>query len=174
MGWIPEVDFEDTLDGTLDSVLPLVKKWSKDFEDSEIFINKRWLEIKDYYEGKETLLHLFRESGEYLWSIDGNIMKGTWQGIQDDKTIILENSVRSELFDLEFLNEDFMVLSKHGDQRKKNERDYLFLGNEKTVKGKNWEDCIELLFEIYKSNYLFSAVLIFGILGIVLFILFLV
>lgn len=166
-------DITDTLDEYLDDILPQIKQWSEDiyeFEEKGYFKN-RWLEIRDSDNALETVLHLFREEGEYLLSVDGDIIvRGRWQAIDESNSMIIDKLVngsvaQSEFYDLAFLSNDFFILKKHGDQRRKGNKKYLMFGRESVVKNLEWREVVELLYNNVKGNpWFIFAMMIFGLL----------
>jgi len=147
----------ETMDEQLDAIIPLVRPWGEDLYEQEYYLDTRWLEIRDDDDYHESILHIFREENEYLISIDGNITAGAWKILDKSNTFIIERQVggsviTSELFDLAFLNKDFFILKKHGDQRRKGSKKYFVLAREGSVRGLEWRDVMELLFNRYRNN----------------------
>lgn len=152
-----ELPVMDTMDEYLDLIIPLVRPWGEDLYEEEYYLDTRWLEIRDNDSFHESVLHIFRKEDEYLHSIDGNIHKGKWRKLESSNTLIIEQTagnsvVKSELYDLAFLNPNFFILKKHGDQQRKGFKKYFVLANENYVKGLEWRDVVELLFNRYRSN----------------------
>ncbi|MBK8557031.1 MAG: hypothetical protein IPL65_15225 [Lewinellaceae bacterium] len=91
-----------------------------------------------------------------MLSIDGNVIRGTWKQLEAYNSLILEIGGRSELFDLRFLNGDFMVLTKHGDQDRKGQRRYFFLAHEPVasvgLRDLDWRNLMEKLFNVWRDN----------------------
>lgn len=147
-----ELPYSETMDDYLDQIIPLVRPWGEDLYETEYYMNNRWLEIREDEHFHEQVLHMFREGNEYMVSIDGNISTGTWEKMDDSNTIILQFGAKNELYDLAFMNKDFFILQKHGDQKRKGQRKYFILGRESLVRGLEWRDVMELLFNRYRSN----------------------
>ncbi len=147
-----ELPVLDTFEEYLDFVIPLVKPWGEDLREWENYMDVRWLEIRDEETFHETVLHIFREGGEYLISTDGNIAGGEWSILNNSNTMIVNRGRGSELFDLAFMNKDFFILKKHGNQKRIRQEKYFILGREGAVKGLEWRDIIELMFNQYRSN----------------------
>ena len=104
-----------TMDQQLDQIIPKVRPWGEDLYEQQFYLETRWLEIRDDDEFHESVLHIFRDEGEYLISIDGNITPGIWKILSRSNTFIIEKVVgeaviTSELYDLAFLNKDFNLL----------------------------------------------------------------
>ena len=151
----------ESMDDHLDHILVQIEKWSEDLYEQEVYLSQRWLEVREDNNFYESVLHIFNPNGEYLLSIDGNIQKGGWRFLEENNTFITEMLGRSELYDLAFLNQDFFILMKHGDQHRKGQRKYFLMGREGIVSGLTWREVMEILFNIYRGNSKFLA-LIFG------------
>jgi hypothetical protein len=147
-----------TLDEHLDFILPQIVQYGEDLRENEYWLGKRWREVREDEGFHEALLHIFNPGGEYLIAVDGNLMKGSWRNLNQDNSMILEMGGRSELFDLRFLNPDFMVLTKHGDQARKGQRRYFLLAYEPITYGKHgdldWRNLMERMFNIWRENSL--------------------
>ncbi len=169
-----------TMDAYLDDIIPNVKPWSEDLREEEFYLDTRWLEIRDTDDFLETVLHIFRPENEYLLSIDGNISKGIWRVLEKSNTLIIElgadgTIVKSELYDLAFLNKDFFILKKHGDQKRKGKRKYFVMGREAAVRNLEWREVMDKLFGNYKNNsqfLFFLALVILIVVGVLAFSLF--
>ena len=146
------------MDDHLDFIVPKVIPFGEDLAEEKFWVGKRWLEVRDDEGFHESILHLFNEGGEYMLSLDGNIVRGTWKKLGQYNTLILELSGRSELFDLRFLSDDFMVLTKHGDQARKGLRRYFCLAHEPSLKSGgrelDWRHVMEKMFNIWRGNSL--------------------
>ena len=156
----------ERMDDHLDHTLSLIVKWSEDLYEQEFYVSQRWLEVREENNFYESVLHIFNPNGEYLLSIDGNIQKGGWRFLEENNTFITEMLGRSELYDLAFLNEDFFILMKHGDQHRKGQRKYFLMGKENIIANMTWREVMELLFNIYRGNSKF-LILIFAAVALV-------
>lgn len=147
-----------SLDDHLDFIIPQVVEYGEDLPEVHVWHSKRWKEIRDEEGFHESILHIFNPAGEYLYVLDGNIIKGAWRQLGGQNTLIIEIAGRSELFDLAFLNLEFMILSKHGDQARKGNRRYFCLAYEGSMHGRygdlDWRNMMERLFNIYRENSL--------------------
>ena len=159
------------LDSHLAFILPKVIAYGEDLREEKFWISKRWKEVRDDEGFHESILHIFNAGGEYLLALDGNVVKGSWKRLNQDNTLILEISGKSELFDLRFLNGDFMVLSKHGDQNRIGKRRYFCLVHERAARAggreMDWRNLMEKLFNIWRDNSLslwawFAFILVLG------------
>ncbi|MEL6923362.1 MAG: hypothetical protein AAFO94_04875 [Bacteroidota bacterium] len=154
-----EMPVFEKMDEYLDKeILPKIRPWSEDLYEKEYYLDTRWLEIRDAENFHESVLHIFQKDGNYLISVDGNISKGHWKILSKSNTLILDQGNRNELYDLKFLNGDFFILSKHGNQRRKNQREYFVMGRESLVSGLEWREIMDLLYSRYQNN---SQVIVF-------------
>ncbi|MBC7775412.1 MAG: hypothetical protein H7246_08235 [Phycisphaerae bacterium] len=147
------------MDAHLDFILPKVIPYGEDLRETQFWLDKRWKEVREEEGFHEAILHIFSPGGEYLLSIDGNLMKGAWRQLGEENALIVEMSGNSELFDLRFLNGEFMVLTKHGDQARKGLRRFFMLVNESRSRSRSgveldWRNIMEKLFNVWRENSL--------------------
>jgi hypothetical protein len=160
----------ERMDDHLDYILGQIYKWSEDLYEEENYVSQRWLEVREDNNFYESVLHIFNPNGEYMISIDGNIQKGSWRFLAENNTFITEILGKSELYDLAFLNQDFFILMKHGDQHRKGQRKYFLMGREGMVAGLTWREVMEILFNIYRdsSRFLLIVFAVVVVVGIIL------
>jgi hypothetical protein len=158
------------LDDGMDYVLSKIYQWGEDLYEQEYFLYKRWLEVREEEHFHESVLHIFNDGGEYLVSIDGNIQKGAWRFLAESNTFITDFLGKTELYDLAFLNDDYFVLSKHGDQARKGQRRYFVMGREGVVSGLIWHEVLDQMFNIYRSSskFIFFLVIAVAIVAVIL------
>lgn len=153
-----ELPKRETLDDYLDMVLPVVRPWGEDLRETKFYSasgGKPWLEIKDDEHFQEAVLHFFNDNGEYLQSVEGNISKGRWRLLDGTNKMILEQGGgnRTELYELAFLTNAFFILKKHGYQTgRRGKGKYFVMGFEPYVKGIQWRDYVELIFNTYRTQ----------------------
>lgn len=147
-----ELPLLEDMDEYIDYVLPHIKPLSEDLEEY-YFLNKRWMEIRDDEDFHESILHIFHEEGEYLRSLNGDVTSGTWR-IVEGNALIIEHAVFNELYDLAFNNNNFFLLRKHG-AKNELETKYFVMGRENYVKGLEWRDIIEMMYNQYRQNFRF-------------------
>lgn len=164
------------MDAHLDFILPKVIPYGEDLRETHFWLDKRWKEVREEEGFHEAILHIFSPGGEYLLSIDGNLMKGTWRQLGQENALIVEMSGNSELFDLRFLTAEFMVLTKHGDQARKGLRRFFMLVHEPVAKSRSgvaldWRNMMEKLFNVWRENSLSIGAWIFflAVLAIILY-----
>jgi hypothetical protein len=149
----------ETLDDYVEYIVPKVQPWSEDLREEKFYVGKRWKEVRDTDTYHETVLHMFMPGGEYMVVIDGDISKGAWRYMPENNTFILDYGGKSQLFDLSFLNSDFFILQKHGDQSRKGRQKYYVYGSESMLNKKklDWRAAMEELYNIYRNTSKFSV-----------------
>jgi len=163
------------LNSHLDFILPKVIPYGEDLRETHFWLDKRWKEVREDEGFHESLLHIFGKNGAYMLSLDGNLENGSWQQLGDENALILQMGVRKELFDLRFLNEQFMILTKHGDQARKGLPRFVMLAHEPITRGRSgeldWRNIMEKLFNVWRENSLSIAAWIFflGVLAAILY-----
>lgn len=146
-------------------------QWSEDLSEIDFYVTeggKPWLEIRDSDRAFETILHFFNPNGEYIYVVDGNVSRGKWRLLDNTNKMIIEQGPRSEMYELAFLSETFFILRKHGGWATGKMRNFLVLGHEQAVRGLEWKDYIELLFNTYRGQnqsfnyliYVFIAIVV--------------
>ena len=174
-----ELPHRESLDEYLDIIIPAVRKWGEDLGETKYYSQeggKPWLEVRDEDNFHNTIVHFFNElqqggnpaSGEYLRSTDGNVIKGRWRLLEGTNKMIIEmggggggggdkggggggGGGQSELYELAYLDSYFFILKKHGEQRGR--RKYFAMGFEPFIKGLEWRDYAEALFNTYRSKH---------------------
>ena len=149
----------ESMDGYLQEILPLVKPWGEDLREEEFYLEKPWLEMRDDVHFHKAILHFFNVGGEYLRSVDGNVSSGSWRYLKAANKFLIEHSGGSELFDLAFLDGQFFILDKHGDQTRLGQRKFTVFVHEPVAKKLEWRDAMELLFNKYQNNNSFYITL---------------
>lgn len=152
----------NSLDEGVDYVMKYMHRYTEVLDEKELYLNTRWSEIRDDINLTENILHVFKDSGEYLRILDGDIHIGSWE--HNIGGIIIKFASKHELFESVFLNENFFILKKHGDQSLRGQRKYFFMAKEDIAAEKYWKELLELMFEVHKGNvnYLFMvAVVVF-------------
>jgi hypothetical protein len=177
-----ELPEHETMDDYIDYLLTFVRPYSEDLDEREHFLEKRWLEISDRDDDTNIVMHVFKPdfspdgigSGEmtYMRVVNGNVSMGIWSTISNTNTMLLKEGGHFELFDMAFMNGDFIILKKHRNQHTPIlGSKYLVFAREGMVKTGDtvmpWLDILEILFNVYRLNSLYIAmvvlVIIFGI-----------
>ncbi len=161
-GELPEFQ---TLDEGIDYTMTHLGTYSKGLND-EYYVDNRWLEVRDDVNFQEHILHVFQEDGTYLRILEGDINSGTWE--ENVGGLIVKYADKHELYECIFLNEDFFILQKHGDQSIRGQRKYFFMVREGFGRGYDWSELLELMFKVYRSNMLYFIFLIFVVMAVVI------
>lgn len=181
-----ELPYHDTMEEYLDFIIPFIKNKSLKLDDTEAYLDKYWLEVRDDDDAHEVILHVFKpeeepintstggdsDTHEYLYSVDGNVKKGSWLYLPDNSMII--KNFEHKMYNLAFLNHDFLILKEAGNPAVHSKR-YKVLAREKLISQQfkwydslgrageamrlEWREVMELLFNIYRYNsfYIFAV-----------------
>lgn len=161
---LPEAEGMDDL---LNKILPTIRKHSEDLREQKYYLDRHWIEIKDDEDYHEVVMHIFSEEGEYIRSTDGDIESGEWRYL-GNKLVFGPSNYDGEVYELVFLDEDFFILSKHGNYRKFDHRYRVFV-REPLARRMEWNEALEYLFDKYRnSNGFFITVVILLLLIIAL------
>ncbi len=147
-----ELPEKSSLGAYLDLILPYIGTWGEDINETGFYSSaggKPWLEVRDGDNFNSTILHFFNDKGEYLRSTNGDIFKGKWRLLPDSNKMLIEAGA-SELYDLAYLDKNFFILKKNGVT---GGRKYFVMGAERSVRGLEWRDFVEALFNIYRNNH---------------------
>jgi hypothetical protein len=168
-----ELPEHDTMDDYIDYLLDFVRPYSEDLSEKEFFLEKRWLEISDRDDDTNIVMHVFKPEfspsgmggGEmgYMRVVNGNVSMGNWSTISDTNTMLLREGGHFELFDMAFMNGDFIILKKHRNQHTPIlGSKYLVFAREEMVKSDDsvmpWLDILEILFNVYRQNNFYIVV----------------
>ena len=116
------------------------------------------------------MLHIFNPDGEYLCSTDGDIECGEWRDLGANKLLFGPSNCDAEVFNLAFLDDDFFILKKHGNERKFSHAYRVFI--REPLARMEWNEAIEYLFDKYRnSNGFFITIVVILLLIIVVFLL---
>lgn len=156
-----ELPEAEGLDDLLGKVLPAIRQHSEDLREQEYYLNRNWVELRDDEDFHEVILHIFGEGGDYTCVTDGNIDCGEWR-IMNGKFVYGPSSCDAEVFELVFLDEDFFILTKHGNSRKYDRRFRVFL-IEPLSRRLVWNEAVEYLFDKYRNSngFLMTAAVLF-------------
>lgn len=155
-----QLEEANTLDAYLDKTIPLVRPWSEDLREEKFFLNKPWIEIRDDENFHSSILHFFNEGGEYLKSIDGNVQEGSWRYLPAaNKLLIADGHSEGQLYSLSFLDANFFILNKHGDQKRFGRRKYFVMMYEPIGSRLQWQQVAGFLREQYEDTNNFQLIL---------------
>jgi len=147
-----EMPHNETMDGYLEDILPVVRPLGEDLWETHFYINKPWQEVRDDEDFHDTNLHFFNDEGEYLRSVNGDVTEGTWRHLESSNKLMITLGNESELFDLAFLDKEFLILSKHGDNRNLKRAGYFVMLHEPIGRNLEWREAMEKLFNKYRNS----------------------
>jgi len=142
----------DTMDDSLNEILKLVRPLGEDLREEQFYLNRPWLEFRDDESFHDAILHFFNEEGEYLRSTNGNVSEGEWRYLESSNKLMITLGEVSELYDLAFLDPEFFILSKHGNNVKLGRSEYFVMLNERVGRKLEWNDAMAKLFNKYRNN----------------------
>ena len=167
-----EMPYAETMDSYLDQIIPKVRQYGEDLREYKFYLGKPWLEFRDDVNFHHVILHFFNEGGEYLISKDGDVSTGSWRHLPESNKFLINGRGGSpELFDLAFLDGEYFILQKHGEQWQKGRRKYFMMMNERVGKKLEWRDAIIKLYrktQDFNQFYMILAIIILLIIAIVI------
>lgn len=167
------VDEYANMDDFLDDLIPEIRHWSEDLDEIEYYTGDYpWREVRDEEDFDASVLYFFKEESEFLYSINGNVQAGQWRALQSNKLLIEKNILQhtdSELYGMLYMNEEFFILGKPGDQRSLGKSKYLVLVRDHKIGDADWRSAMHRLSETHKKGLgtILAVVLVVAILLII-------
>ncbi len=152
---LPELD---DMEAYLDFILPRIRPLGEDLYEESHYVNKPWLEFQDNDSFTDVVLHFFNPEGEYLRSVNGDVSAGQWRYLESSNKMLIEHR-ETQLFDLAYMDKNFFILRKHGEQSRLGKAKYFVMAHEAVASRLEWRDLMELLYESYRSNNRFYFML---------------
>jgi hypothetical protein len=118
------------------NIIPNIKQYGKLLSQKEVFINKTWLLVNN---GNDFIQYTFKKNYELIISLNGDVIKGKWEILTQNKILIDSTNGTVQLENL-FLNQDIIVLLKPS----LNEELFILI-NEEAIKDKNPLDYLKKL-----------------------------
>ncbi len=148
-----ELDLPEELDKMEDFIkyiVPKVRPWAGNLRDTSLWQGPRFLEINGTDAWDKSFIHIFQPTGEHLIFDNGVMTKRSWNIL--GPSLLLEESGRTIMFDVEFVNETFLILKQNSTNR------YFVLGREGFVRKVkfDWRACMEELYNVYRNQSKFS------------------
>lgn len=164
--------YSETIDDYLRDILKVVRPLGEDLREQQFYINKPWLELRDTDDFKDTILHYFNledGEGEYLRSFNGDVKEGVWRFMASSNKLLITLGNTTELYDLAFLDNEFFILSKHGDNKNLGRPEYFVMAVEPLGKRLEWREAMESLYNKYRnSNSFYIAITLFVLVLVVI------
>jgi hypothetical protein len=173
-----EMPDAESLQKYLDIILPQVRQWSEDLREERFYLGESWYEFRDDDTFHDHVLHFFNDDGEYMRSENGDVSNGSWKLVGASNRMIIDYET-TEMYDLVFMNENFLILQKLGDQVRLGKDKYFFMVNEKmfrafkkkTKRALEWPDAMQLLYRVKYDHSQFYQTLTIMVLVIVIIVL---
>jgi hypothetical protein len=118
------------------NIIPNIKQYGKLLSQKEVFINKTWLLVNN---GNDFIQYTFKKNYELIISLNGDVIKGKWEILTQNKILIDSTNGTVQLENL-FLNQDIIILLKPS----LNEELFILI-NEEAIKDKNPLDYLKKL-----------------------------
>ena len=146
-----------TMEQMLNEILPAVKPFSEpSLTSSEKLLNVEWVKMTDKPGETQLILYRYRASGEIRISVDGDMDSLSYTILEDNpkRVVIGQNMYRdSKLYNLAFLDNDFLILKRHGNQDNISAKDrYLMFCSEPIGTRLTWDEALEKLVVKYRNN----------------------
>ena len=146
-----------TLEAMIDGVLPAVAQFSEAdllAEDSPLY-TVSWVKMSDRPGATEVELYNFQGymQGEIRVVVDGKVDARAYEVEESGNRIIIGQSVMRDsfLYELAFLDADFLILRRHGNAANIPER-YLFFCREAIGTRLTWNEALERLVDKYRNS----------------------
>ncbi|HAL81597.1 MAG TPA: hypothetical protein DCO83_04650 [Mucilaginibacter sp.] len=93
------------------SLLPRLKQYSKNLDQTSIFIDKPWIMID---ENKDQHHYVFHKDGRLIMSLNGSVQIGKWEFLAGSNSLLIDRIKDSMLLNQEFIEDGLMFLKKDG------------------------------------------------------------
>lgn len=150
----------------VNKVISSLKKHSEDLREEKFYVGKHLIEKRGDVDYHDYIMHVFNPDEEYLKVVNGNVHCGQWRYL-GNKLMFGMQSCPAEVYELAFMDDDVMILIKHGSPEDEN-RPFLFLLKESLAKKMEWHEALEYLFNKHKNDntlyIIFGAIIVLIIL----------
>lgn len=143
-----------SMEEMIDSVLPVVKKFSEtNLEDTSIpMYTVNWIRMSDRPGYNTVSMHNFDPGGEIQIANDGAMEASSFRVLSAKRIVIGASMYRdSFLYELAFLDNDFLIFEQHGNPANIKTR-YLFYCSEPIGTRLTWDEALEKLVGKYRNN----------------------
>ena len=155
----------DNMEQMIDGILPAVRRFSEpslEDEDTSLF-RVNWVRMSDTPGDTKVILYEFSNMGGIRTFTDGKVGSESFDIVGPTRIIVGESAFHgSILYNLGFIDEDFLILKRHGNEANM-DRKYLFFTREAIGTRLTWDEALERLADKYRNSQ-------FPVLGVVLFI----
>ena len=146
-----------TLELMIEGVLPAVAQFSESdlLEETSPLYTLNWVKMTDRPGATEVQLYNFQGymQGEIRVVTDGVVSAMAYEVEESGERIIIGQSVMRDsfLYELAFLDSDFLILRRHGNAANIRER-YLFFCREAIGTRLTWNEALERLVDKYRNS----------------------
>jgi len=165
-----------SLEEMIDQVIPAVKKFSEPNlggENSPL-TKVNWVKMSDRPGDTVLRLYAFSPTGEISIATDGEMSSLSYDVDENNPRRIIIGQSRyrdSILYELAFMDNDFLILKQHGNTANIKKK-YLFFCSEPIGSRLTWDEALEKLFGKYRDNempWLFILIVLVIVIGVVLY-----
>jgi hypothetical protein len=143
----------ESMEQMIDNVLPAVKKFSEPSFDDETasLLRVEWVKMSDRPGDTVVSLYRFQEGGEIRIANDGALEAQAYEA--EGKRIIIGDSIyrNSFLYELAFMDNDFLILKRHGNAANIKNK-YLFFCRESIGTRLTWNEALEKMVDKYRNS----------------------
>ncbi|WP_116124817.1 hypothetical protein [Lewinella sp. IMCC34183] len=146
-----------TLEAMIDGILPAVAQFGEPnlLEEDGPLYTVNWVKMTDRPGATEVELYTFQGymQGEIRVVVDGKVDAKAYEVEESGTRIIVGMSVMRDsfLYELSFIDSDFLILRRHGNAANISER-YLFFCREAIGTRLNWNEALERLVDKYRNS----------------------
>ena len=103
--------FKNRMQNYLHNIVNQIQRFTSRLENKTVLTNNQWIIIDDELTTKK--VYIFRANGELLISINGDVHKAKFE-VLNHGNILIEDNLKSYLFNHGFLDSDALILRKDG------------------------------------------------------------
>jgi hypothetical protein len=146
-----------TLEEMIDGILPAVARFGEAdlAEENSPLYTVNWVRMSDRPGATAVELYVFQgyERGEIRVVTDGVVDAQAYEVEEGGRRIIIGQSIMrdSYLYELAFIDEDFLILRRHGNAANMKHR-YLFFCREAIGTRLTWNEALERLVDKYRNS----------------------
>lgn len=145
-----------SIEEMIDEILPAVKQYSEgNLEDEEAPMYKiNWVKMSDEPGYNTISLHEFNAgSGEIVIANDGAMTSSFFRVLTAKRVVIGDSMYRNSfMYDLAFMDNDFLIFKRHGNPANIRNKKYLLYCSEPVGTRLTWDEALEKLVEKYRDN----------------------
>ncbi len=135
------------MESIIENTLSQIQIYSQELKNINKIIGHPWIEINDNDDNddiaQKRVLIFRKKNHELLISENGNVIKGKWEFLIQNKSLLLEEGSVTNMFNQCFIDDSVIILKKDGTDN------YLLLVNENKIKEKITSDILKNLEKKY-------------------------